>query len=53
MENIDIALEIDGNDVPMNDFVKKILCGMITGSIETLRGVRDDWKTVNIKISKP
>lgn len=52
MTDIDILLEIDGEEIPINEFVKKILCGMVRGSIETLRGVKDDWKTVNIKLSR-
>lgn len=52
MEEIDIVLEIDGKQIPMNGFVNKILCGMIRGSIETLRGVEDDWKTVIIKLNR-
>lgn len=52
MEEIDIVLEIDGKIIPLNDFVKKILSGMIKGSIETLHGIGDDWKTANIKLKK-
>ncbi len=52
MEDIDIVLEIDGKKIPMNDFVKKILFGMVKGSIESLRGVEDMWKTVNIRINR-
>ena len=52
MDEIDIVLEIDGKKIPMNDFVKKIICGMIKGSIETLRGVGDDWKTANIRLNR-
>ena len=52
MEDIEIVLDIDGKKIPMNGFVKKILCGMIKGSIETLNGVGDDWKNVNIRMSK-
>lgn len=48
----DIILEIDGKKIPMNDFVKKILFGMIKGSIETLHGVGDDWKTVTINLKR-
>lgn len=48
----DIILEVDGQNIPMNDFVKKILCGMITGAVETLRDVDDDWKSINIKINR-
>lgn len=52
MEDINIILEIDGNQIPLNDFVRKILCGMVKGSIETLRGVGDDWKTVKITLDR-
>jgi hypothetical protein len=52
MEEIDIVLEVDGKKIPMNDFVKQILCGMIRGSIETLHGVGDDWKTANIRLNR-
>lgn len=52
MDDTDIVLEIDGKKIPMNDFVRKILCGMITGSVETLRGVGSGWKTVNISLRR-
>ena len=52
MEEIDIVLEIDGKKIPMNDFVKNILSGMIKGSIETLHGVGDNWKTANIRLNR-
>lgn len=52
MEDIDIVLEVDGKKIPMNGFVKKILCGMFRGSIETLRGVGEDWKDVNIRMRR-
>jgi hypothetical protein len=52
MEEIDMVLEIDGKKIPLNDFVKNILSGMIKGSIQTLHGVRDDWKTVAIRLNR-
>lgn len=52
MDDVDIVLEIDGKKIPMNDFVRKILCGMIAGSIETLRGAGKEWKTINIGIRR-
>ncbi len=48
----EITLEIDGKEIPMNEFVSKILCGMILGSVETLRGVGNEWKTINIGIKR-
>jgi hypothetical protein len=52
MDEIDIVLEVDGKKIPMNDFVKNILSGMVTGSIGTLHGVGNDWKTVNIRLNR-
>ncbi len=52
MENVDIVLEVDGKNIPMNDFVRKILCGAIAGSIEALRGIGDDWKIINISLKR-
>lgn len=52
MNDVDIVVEVDGKNIPMNDFVRKILAGMITGSLGTLRGVDEDWKTLNIRLKK-
>ena len=52
MNDVNIVVEIDGKNIPMNDFVRKILAGMITGSLGTLRGVDEDWKTLNISLKK-
>lgn len=52
MKDADIVLELDGENIPMNDFVRKILSGMITGSVEALHGFDENWKTLNIKIKR-
>jgi len=52
MNDEDIILEVDGESIPMNDFVKKIISGMITGSVNALHGFEDDWKTLNITIKR-
>ncbi|MFH1323479.1 MAG: hypothetical protein ABIH80_06620 [Methanobacteriota archaeon] len=52
MNDVDIVVEADGKNIPMNGFVGKILVGMITGSLGTLRGVEDGWKTLNITIKR-
>jgi len=52
MDSADIILEVDGENIPMNDFVKKVLSGMITGSVNSLHGVEEDWKTLNITIKR-
>ncbi|MDD5472978.1 MAG: hypothetical protein PHU34_02400 [Candidatus Methanoperedens sp.] len=52
MDDVEIILEIDGKKIPMNGFVRKILCGMIIGSIDTLHGVENDWKILNISLRR-
>lgn len=52
MGNAEIVLEIDGKEIPMNEFVRKILYGMITGSLGALHGFRDDWKSINIALRR-
>ena len=48
----DIVLEVDGKNIPMNDFVRKILAGMITGSVGALHGLDENWKTLNIRLKR-
>ncbi len=52
MKDTDIVLEVDGENIPMNDFVRNILSGMITGSVAALHGVENDWKTLNIMLKR-
>ncbi len=52
MEDAEIVLEVDGKKIPMNDFVRKILCGTIAGAAGALRDVGEDWKTLNISIKR-
>ncbi len=52
MNDTDIVLEVDGKNIPMNDFVKKILAGMITGSVGALHGFDEDWKTLDINLKR-
>jgi len=49
---LDIKLYVDGIEIPLNDFVKKILSGTIVGAIESLRGIRENWKEMEIKITR-
>jgi len=45
-------LKVDGKNIPVNEFVEKILSGTITGAITSLRGIKDDWKKIEIEIQK-
>ncbi len=52
MNDVEIVLEVDGKNIPVNDFVRKILAGMITGSVGALHGFDEDWKTLDISLKR-
>jgi hypothetical protein len=49
---MEMKLLVDGKEVPLNDFVSKILSGSIVGAVTSLRGIREDWKKIEVEISK-
>jgi hypothetical protein len=49
---VEVKLNIDGKDVSLNKFVEKILGGTILGAVASLRGMKKDWKEIEIKIKK-
>ncbi len=49
---MELKLLIDGKEIPLNDFVEKILTGTVTGAVTALRGIREDWKKIEIEISR-
>lgn len=49
---LDVKLLVDGKEVELNEFVVKILGGTIVGAVTSLRGIKSDWKEIEIKVSK-
>jgi len=49
---LELKLAIDGKEIPLNEFVNKILAGTMVGAVTSLRGVREDWKKIEIEITK-
>ena len=47
-----LKLKVDGKEIPLNEFVERILSGTITGAVTSLRGIKDDWKKIEIEIQK-
>ena len=47
-----LKLKVDGKEIPLNEFVEKIISGSITGAVASLKGISDDWKKIEIEISK-
>jgi hypothetical protein len=48
---MNVQVIIDGQELDLNDFVKKITINVASGIVESLRDV-PDWKNLTIKIEK-
>lgn len=47
-----MKLRIDSREIPLNDFVERILTGMVIGGVNALKGIKDDWEKIEIEVSK-
>ncbi|MHC1576979.1 MAG: hypothetical protein ACXQTE_06460 [Methanosarcinaceae archaeon] len=47
-----VELTIDGKDIEINDFVQRIIGGVVASSAETLHGVDSDWKYISVDIKR-
>ncbi len=47
-----LKLKVDGKEIPLNEFVEKILNGVVVGAVSSLRGIREDWKEIDMEITK-
>ena len=45
-------LLVDSKEIGLNEFVEKFLSGTIAGAVTTLRGVKEDWKRIEITVEK-
>ena len=49
---MDVKLRVDGKEIKLNKFVVKILSGIIAGAVDSLRGIKEDWKEIEVKVVK-
>ncbi|MEM2999430.1 MAG: hypothetical protein QXV09_04435 [Candidatus Bathyarchaeia archaeon] len=49
---MNLKLRVDGKEIPLNEFVEKILSGTIVGAVSSLKGIKDDWKKIEIELAK-
>jgi hypothetical protein len=47
-----IKLLVDGQEIRLNEFVSKILTGTVVGAVTSLRGIKKDWKRIEIEVAK-
>ncbi len=46
-----IKLLVDGKEIPLNEFVEKLMSGTIVGAVTSLKGIKEDWEKIEIKIT--
>ena len=46
-----MKLKVDGKEIPLNEFVDKILSGTVVGAVTSLRGIKEDWKKIEIEVT--
>ena len=49
---VDVKLLVDGEEKDLNEFVVKILSGTIVGAVTSLKGIKKDWKKIEIKVTR-
>ena len=49
---MEVRVIVDGEEIPLNEFVKTILAGTFVGTVTSLRGIRKEWKEIKIEITK-
>ena len=47
-----MKLKVDGKEIPLNEFVEKFMSGSLTGAINSLKGINENWKKIEIEIQK-
>jgi hypothetical protein len=45
-------LIVDGEEISLNEFVVKILSGTIVGAVTSLKGIKKDWKEIEINVTR-
>ncbi len=45
-------LIVDGKEIPLNEFVSKMLGGTVVGAVTSLRGIKDDWEKIEVEVTK-
>jgi hypothetical protein len=49
---VKIELLVDGRNIPMNEFVQKIVGNVIQAMVETLHTIDSGWEEISIHIEK-
>ena len=49
---LDVKLFVDGEEIDLNEFVVKMLSGALVGAVTSLRGITENWKEIEVKVTR-
>lgn len=49
---LNVKLHIDDKEIELNEFVEKILSGILVGAVTSLSGINEDWKEIKISVTR-
>ena len=49
---LDVKLFVDGEEIYLSEFVVKILSGALVGAVTSLRGIKKNWKEIEVKVAR-
>ena len=47
-----VELKVDGKEIPLSEFPQEIIGNAAVAMAQSLRGVDESWKVIEIRISK-
>jgi hypothetical protein len=47
-----VKLLVDGEEIKLNEFVRKMLSGTVIGAVTSLRDITSDWEKIEILVFK-
>ena len=47
-----VKLLVDGEQIDLNEFATKVFSGVIAGAVTSLRGIKKDWKKIEIEVTR-
>ena len=49
---VKVEIYVDKEEVGANEFVQNVMGRAIAGAVSALKGVKEDWKEIEIKVRK-
>jgi hypothetical protein len=49
---LNVKILVDGKEIDLNEFAEKILGGTVVGAVTSLRGIKKDWKEIEIEVKQ-